>query len=55
MKQGDLLSLSLIALYVNDLAQEIKQASLGVSIDDVNLSILLYADDIVLIAENEFN
>jgi len=37
------------------LFQEIKQGNLGVQIEDMDLSILLYADDIVLIAENEVN
>ena len=55
VKQGDVLSPTLFALYVNDLAQEIKQVNLGIPIDDVNLSILLYADDIVLVAVNEIN
>ena len=55
VKQGDVLSPTLFALYVNDLAKEIKQANLGVSIGNINLSILLYADDIALMAENESN
>lgn len=53
VKQGDVLSPTLFAIYVNDLAQEIKRANLGIDIDDLNLSILLYADDIVLVAEEE--
>ena len=53
VKQGDNLSPTLFSLYVNDLAMEIKQLNLGIQIDDTNVSILLYADDIVLMAENE--
>lgn len=41
VKQGDVLSPTLFAIYVNDLAQEIKRANLGIDIDDLNLSILL--------------
>jgi len=55
VKQGDLLSSSLFAFYINNLAQEIKQGNLGVQIEDMDFSILLFADDIVLIAENEVN
>lgn len=53
LKQGDVLSPTLFALYVNDLAQDIKRANSGIDIGAFNLSILLYADDIVLIAEEE--
>ncbi len=53
VKQGDCMSTTLFALYINDLANDIKSLNKGVKIKDVNLSILLYADDIVLIAENE--
>lgn len=53
MKQGDVPTL--FALHVNDLAQELKQKNLGILINCVNLSVLLYADDIVLIAETEIN
>ncbi|KAK6191131.1 hypothetical protein SNE40_002872 [Patella caerulea] len=55
VKQGCLLSPSLFAIYINDLAQEIKNLNLGIDIDGFNLSILLYADDIVLLATCEKN
>ena len=69
VKQGDCLSPTLFAIYINDLAKEVKDSGIGVklNIDDavgnidadidvteVNIiNILLYADDIVLLAENE--
>ena len=37
------------------MAEDIKCLNKGVNIDDRNVSILLYADDIVLISENEEN
>ena len=40
---------------VNDLAKENKQANLGVWNGNINLNILLYADYIALMAENESN
>ena len=54
VKQGDNLSPTLFNLYINDLAQEIKNLNCGVNFgDNDNLSILLYADDIVLLAETD--
>ncbi|MCG8113538.1 MAG: reverse transcriptase family protein [Candidatus Thiodiazotropha taylori] len=50
VKEGCKLSPTLFSLYVNDLAQEIKSLNTGVDIDEVQLSILLYADDVALIA-----
>ena len=53
VKQGDIISPLLFSLYLNDLATGIKSLDCGVSINNINLAILLYADDIVLIAPNE--
>ena len=53
--QGDNLSPTLFSMFLNDLATGIKELNLGVDVDGCNVSILLYADDIVLIAPNENN
>lgn len=53
LRQGCSLSPLLFHLYINDLAIAIKTAGKGISIENELLCILLYADDIVLIAENE--
>ncbi len=51
--QGDILTTTLFNIYINDLAKEIKDLNIGISIEDVKISIPMYADDIVLLAENE--
>ncbi|XP_071123934.1 uncharacterized protein [Mytilus edulis] len=53
VKQGCLLSPTLFAAYINDLTERINNLDCGVRIDDTMLSILLYADDIALIAPDE--
>ena len=40
-------------MYINDLITAVNQLSLGVNIDGVKVSILAYADDVVLLAESE--
>ena len=40
-------------LYLNDLTLELDAAGLGIDIDGVNISSLLYADDLALVAETE--
>lgn len=55
VKQGDTLSTTLFAIYINTLATDIKKLNKGIDIDGQNVSLLLYADDIAIIAENEEN
>ena len=53
LKQGYSLSPLLFNLYINDLAFKIDALGIGVKTGDHTVSSLLYADDIVLIAESE--
>lgn len=53
VKQGCILSPLLFSMYINDLTIAVKALNKGVCINDDNVPILLYADDIVLIAETE--
>ena len=55
LKQGCLLSPILFNLFINNLIQMIKSLNVGNDIDDERVGILLYADDLVLIAENELD
>ena len=50
VRQGDSLSPTLFSLFLNDLATEIKELDVGIMVAGMCLSILLYADDIVLCA-----
>ena len=55
VRQGDALSTTLFSAFINDLAEEIKSLNIGINIDNDIISTLFYADDIVLLAENENN
>ena len=48
VKQGYIISPVLFSMYLNDLAGGMKDLNCGVDINGTKLSILLYADDIVL-------
>ncbi|XP_052256259.1 uncharacterized protein LOC127861632 isoform X1 [Dreissena polymorpha] len=53
LRQGCSLSPLLFNLFLNDLSVQIKAVGKGVLIEDELVCILCYADDLVLIAENE--
>ncbi len=52
-KQGDSLSPTLFCIFINDLITEINNLNISISIGSGKLSILIFADDIVLIADGE--
>ena len=53
LKQGCVLSLLLCNLVINELTRDINDLGSDISVGDTPLSILLYADDIVLIEDSE--
>ncbi len=53
VRQGDSLSPVLFASFINDLAKEINDVGVGAYIGGEQISLLMYADDIVLISTNE--
>ena len=52
-KQGDNLSPTLFGLCINDLVSDIRNNTIGVDCETVQVHCLLYADDLVLISETE--
>ena len=53
VRQGDCLSPTLFNFFINDLAIGIKDLQKGVNIGNLQVSILLYADDIVFLSESK--
>ena len=53
LKQGCTLSTILFNLYVNDLVTSINNLNIGIDIGREKVAVLLYADDLVLVAETE--
>ncbi len=52
-KQGDNLSPNCFSMYINPLLAELKSSGIGVHVENMVLSVLAYADDLVLLAETE--
>ncbi len=53
VRQGDNLSPTLFSAFVNSLIGELKSGGVGVKLGDDCISVLAYADDLVLLSENE--
>ena len=50
---GDIMSLILFALFTNDLVMEIKAMNVGVTVGEIHVPLLLYADYVAIISETE--
>ena len=55
VRQNDSLSPTLFAIFVNDLADDVREVNAGVYVGGTQIPILLYADDVVLISPNAVN
>ena len=55
VRQGDPLSPTLFSLFIDGLIQELKSLNLGVDIGGLILTLLAYADDLVLLSYSEEN
>ena len=55
LKQGCILSTLLFNLYINDLSDVLSKLTKGILVDNMYINHLCYADDLALIAENEYD
>lgn len=55
IKNVDTISSLLFSLYINDLVELIDNTEMGVNINSIIVNVLLYADDVVLIAKDRYS
>lgn len=53
VKQGCIISPTLFAVFINDLATDLRALNTGIDIDGVIINMFMYADDRVLLSETE--
>jgi hypothetical protein len=53
LKQGCILLSIMFNIYVNSFIDDINAFNIGIDIDNEKLAIVLYADDMVILVENE--
>ena len=52
VRQGDTISPTLFSIFINDLVKEINDLNKGIQVGNSQVSILLYADDVLLLADS---
>ena len=50
VRQGEVLSPVLFAVYVDDIIERLNDSKLGCFVDDLHLGCIMYADDLILIS-----
>ena len=53
LKQGYILPPLLFNIFINDLVDEVKKSNVGINVNGEKIGILLSADDVVFLCENE--
>ena len=54
VRQGCVLSPILFSIYINGMAKAVKEGGKGIRVGTKDIPLLLYADDVVLIADSRY-